>query len=57
MMISKKDKSIHSWTMFDRSGNRYRYSITKFTPNIKLDDAFFTFDVKKYPGVEVNDLR
>jgi outer membrane lipoprotein-sorting protein len=57
MMISKKDKSIHSWTMFDRSGNRYRYSITKFTPNLKLDDAFFTFDVKKYPGVEVNDLR
>lgn len=57
MMISKKDKSIQSWTMFDRSGNRYRYSITKFTPNVKLDDTFFTFDVKKYPGVEVNDLR
>jgi outer membrane lipoprotein carrier protein len=57
MMISKKDKSIQSWTMFDRSGNRYKYTITKFVPNVKVDDSFFTFDIKKYPGVEVIDLR
>ncbi len=57
MMISKKDKSIHSWTMFDKSGNRYKYLITKFTPNVKVDDSFFSFDAKKYPGVEVIDLR
>ncbi len=57
MMIVKKDKSIQSWTMFDKSGNRYKYAITKFTPNIKVDDVLFTFDPKKYPGVEVIDLR
>lgn len=57
MMIVKKDKSIQSWTMFDKSGNRYKYTITKFTPNIKVDDASFTFDPKKHPGVEVIDLR
>jgi outer membrane lipoprotein carrier protein len=57
MMIVKKDKSIQSWTMFDKSGNRYKYTITKFTPNIKVDDATFTFDPKKYPGVEIIDLR
>lgn len=57
MMIVKKDKSIQSWTMFDKSGNRYKYTITKFTPNIKADDSLFTFDVKKYPGIEVIDLR
>lgn len=57
MMIVKKDKSIQSWTMFDKSGNRYKYTITKFIPNVKVDDAFFTFDPKKYPGVEVVDLR
>jgi outer membrane lipoprotein-sorting protein len=57
MFISKKDKSIQSWTMFDKSGNKYRYAITKFTPNVAVTDAFFTFDPKKYPGVEVIDLR
>lgn len=57
MMIVKKDKSIQSWTMFDKSGNRYKYAITRFTPNIKADDALFNFDIKKYPGVEIIDLR
>ncbi|HCM75521.1 MAG TPA: cell envelope biogenesis protein LolA [Cytophagales bacterium] len=57
MNIAKKDKSIQSWTMFDKSGNRYKYSISKFVPNVKVDNSFFTFDPKKYPGVEVIDLR
>ncbi len=57
MLINKKDKSISSWTMFDKSGNRYKYSIAKFNPAVKTDDSFFTFDAKKYPGVEVVDLR
>ncbi|HTH55051.1 MAG TPA: outer membrane lipoprotein carrier protein LolA [Cyclobacteriaceae bacterium] len=57
MLISKKDKSVTSWTMFDRGGNRYKYIITKFVPNIKVEDAFFTFDKKKFPGVREEDLR
>lgn len=57
MMIVKKDKSIQSWTMFDKAGNRFIYTITKFNPNVKLEDSFFTFDPKKYPGIEVIDLR
>jgi outer membrane lipoprotein carrier protein len=43
--------------MFDKGGNRYKYTIAKFNPNVKVDDSFFTFDPKKYPGVEVIDLR
>lgn len=57
MNIAKNDKSIQSWTMFDKSQNRYTYSIAKFTPNIKVEDSFFNFDVSKYPGIEVVDLR
>lgn len=57
MFISKKDKSIQSWTMFDKGGNKYKYTISKFNPNIKVEDTYFTFDPKKYPGVEVIDLR
>ncbi len=57
MNISKKDKSVLSFTMFDKSGNKYKYTISKFMPNAKIEDAFFAFDQKKYPGVEVVDLR
>jgi outer membrane lipoprotein carrier protein len=57
MKISKKEKNIQSWTMYDKSGNRFRYAITKFTPNVKVDDALFSWDSKKYPGVEEIDLR
>ncbi|MBL7857695.1 MAG: outer membrane lipoprotein carrier protein LolA [Cyclobacteriaceae bacterium] len=57
MNISKKDQSIQNWTMFDKAGNRYKYTLSKFTANITVADNLFTFDPKKYPGVEVIDLR
>lgn len=57
MFINKKEKTIQSFTLFDKGGNRYKYTISKFTPNGKIEDSFFTFDPKKYPGVEVIDLR
>ena len=55
--ISKKDKYVTSAKIFDKNGNIYTYSITKFTPNSVLSDDVFTFDKKKYPGVEIVDLR
>ncbi|MGC4022737.1 MAG: outer membrane lipoprotein carrier protein LolA [Cyclobacteriaceae bacterium] len=57
MLIAKKDKSVISWVMFDRGGNKFKYTITKFTPNVKVDDSFFSFDKKKFPGVHEEDLR
>ncbi len=57
MNIVKKDKSIHSWVMFDKAGNLYKYTITKFNAAARIEDTAFTFDPKKYPGVEVVDLR
>jgi outer membrane lipoprotein carrier protein len=57
MFINKKDKSIQSWTMYDKGGNRYKYTLTKFNENANISDATFTFDPKKYPGVEIIDLR
>lgn len=57
LLIKKKDKVIQSLTMFDKGGNRYKYTITKFLPNAEVGDSYFSFDAKKYPGVEVIDLR
>lgn len=57
LLISNKDNSLVGWTIFDKSGNKYRYSIKSFTPDVNITDKDFEFDTKKYPGVEVIDLR
>lgn len=57
IMISKKDKSVKSWKIFDRNGNRYLYSVNKFAPNNVVDDKQFKFDKTKYPKVQIVDLR
>jgi outer membrane lipoprotein carrier protein len=55
--VNKKDKSVKSWKVWDKSGKRTVFRVDKFVPNTPADDQTFTFDKKKYPGVEVVDLR
>lgn len=43
--------------VFEKNGNQYHYEVSGFTPNAAVSDATFIFDAKKYPGVEVVDLR
>ncbi len=49
--------SISTTKLFEKTGNKYTYSTTSLTPNGNVPDATFVFDSKKYPGVEVVDLR
>lgn len=55
--VDKKNQNIAKMKVFEKNGNQYTYEITNFTPNANVNDAMFTFDAKKYPGVEVVDLR
>lgn len=55
--LGKADKSVKSWTITDKNGKRQTFKVSKFVPNVPVDDKFFAFDKSKYPGVEVNDLR
>ncbi|WP_435357178.1 LolA family protein [Emticicia sp. SJ17W-69] len=55
--VDKKDKSVKSWKVWDKNGKRTVFRVDKFSPNAPADDKIFTFDKKKYPGVEVVDLR
>ena len=57
MKVSKADKSVKSWQMFKKNGNRYTVKINKFTPNVPVDATTFNFDKAKYKGVKVIDLR
>ncbi|QDA62223.1 LolA family protein [Hymenobacter jejuensis] len=57
LSVSKADKSVKSWKMFKKNGNRYTFTIKKFVPNPPVTAATFTFDKSKYKGVKVIDLR
>lgn len=57
LMVAKNDYSLKSWAMYDKSGNKYTYSISDFRTDFTISDQYFTFDESKYPGVEIIDLR
>jgi outer membrane lipoprotein-sorting protein len=57
LQIDKLNKQIIQAIIFDKNGNRYTYNVKLFTPNVKVPETFFAFDLKKYPGVELVDLR
>ncbi len=52
------EKSVIATTkIFEKTGNRYTYSVNNMTTNAAIPDATFNFDTKQYPGTEVVDLR
>ena len=55
--IDKATKMIVSTQIFEKNGNRYTYSMSNVATNTTIADDTFVFDAKKYPGVEVVDLR
>ena len=57
LMIDKTKKQIYNALIFDKSGNKYDYTINTFIPNVTIPESTFTYDTKAHPGVEVVDLR
>lgn len=57
LFVDKKSYSLNNWTMFEKTGNKYKYDITNFNPDISIKDSYFTFDKSTHPGVEIIDLR
>lgn len=57
VLVYVDNNSINTTKIFEKNGNRYTYSTSALTPNTNIADAMFVFDAKKYPGVEVVDLR
>jgi chaperone LolA len=57
LFIDKATQSIVRSKIFDKNNNIYTYHVVQFQSNQTIEDATFTFDAKKHPGVEVNDIR
>ena len=55
--VDKKTKIITSTKVFEKAGNKYTYSVGKMNTNAPINEEQFVFDAKKYPGVEIVDLR
>ncbi len=56
LFIDKKTKQIVKWKVFEKNGNRYTTTVTKFIENPTVSASTFTFDVKKYKGIDINDM-
>jgi outer membrane lipoprotein carrier protein len=55
--VDKASKTIMSTRVFEKNGNRYLYAINIMNTTTAITDDTFSFNLKKYPGVEVIDLR
>lgn len=56
LMFEKKSMLLQSITLRGKGGIHTHFEVVKATPK-DLNDAEFTFDTKKFPDVEVVDLR
>jgi len=57
LLVDKVTKTIYSTKVLEKGGNKYSYTVSNLNGKATISDAIFTFDKKKYPGVEEVDLR
>jgi outer membrane lipoprotein carrier protein len=57
VLVDKASNTIYSAKFLEKTGGRYSYTINTIKSNSGVSDAEFAFDKKKFPGVEVVDLR
>ena len=57
LYVEKSNQQIIKSIIFDKNGSVHTYFIVNQIPNIKFEDNYFNFIEKKYPNVEINDMR
>ncbi|HRN92135.1 MAG TPA: outer membrane lipoprotein carrier protein LolA [Ferruginibacter sp.] len=57
VLIHISNNTIQSTKIFEKTGNRYTYSVTSMKTDVPVGDDIFIFNAKDFPGVEIVDLR
>jgi len=57
LVLDKTKLQVKSFIIYDKSGNIFTYTINRFQTDLPVSPTDFTFDPKKFPGVEVIDMR
>ena len=57
VVVDADKLELKSFSVYDKNGNVFTYNILNLKPNVDLPEDTFTFDPKKYPDVEVVDMR
>jgi outer membrane lipoprotein-sorting protein len=57
LTINKSSRQIMKMTVVEKGGGIYEYFVSTFIVNQFIDDKSFEFNTKKYPKIEINDLR
>lgn len=57
LRINKANNLIYDTTIFDKSGNRYTYTLNAQEGNKNIASSFFTFNKSNYSGFDIVDLR
>jgi outer membrane lipoprotein-sorting protein len=57
VVLNKQTMELVSIKIFGRNAVNTTLQVNKYQQGVNIEEAMFVFDVKKYPGITVNDLR
>jgi outer membrane lipoprotein-sorting protein len=57
LRIKKAAKQVDGFSIFDKGGSVFNYRIKNYTTDQSVNNNEFTFDSKKFPGIEIIDMR
>jgi outer membrane lipoprotein-sorting protein len=55
--VEKNKLQVKYFILYDKNGNVFTYTITRFQTDVPFTATDFSFDPKKVPGIEVIDMR
>ncbi len=56
LLVNPLNNEVKQWIVFEKNGNRHKFKLNTFKPNVVFAESIFTYDYKKHPEISVEDL-